>query len=121
MTTLKEVDAFLYTFKELKQKHGLIILDREKNLQALLDMEMDVAQRSAIIMGLQPRDYYRGPRPDQIRKGFDFWEFGKQITSNEKDYILYIKLAIRLETHPVICMSFHPAERDIIFPFGNPQ
>lgn len=116
MTPLSEVDDFLYTFKQLKQKHGLIILDREKNLQALLDMELGAKKREAIIMGLKPKDYSRGPRPDEVHKGFEFWEFGKKVEVYGNQFLVYIKLSVRFEHMPVVCMSFHPAERDMIFP-----
>ncbi|MEZ4685141.1 MAG: toxin [Bacteroidia bacterium] len=119
MTPLSEVDAFLYTFKQLKQKHGLIILDREKNIQALLDMELSAGKREAIIMGLRPKDYSRGPRPDEVHKGFEFWEFGKNVEVYGEHFQVYIKLSIRFEQMPVVCMSFHPAEREMDFPYGS--
>ncbi|MFK7971541.1 MAG: toxin [Bacteroidia bacterium] len=119
MTSRTEVDAFLYTFKQLKKQNGLIILDREKNLQALLDMELTAQRRDAIIMGLKPQHYYRGPRPDEIRQGFEFWEFGRKVDVFGESYTLYIKLSIRFENMPVVCLSFHPAEREMIFPFEN--
>lgn len=119
MAPLIEVDEFLYTFKQLKRKHGLIILDREKNLQALLDMETTVKKREAVIMGLRPQDYIRGPRPDEVHRGFEFWEFGKKVDIYGEVYMVYIKLSIRFEHMPVICMSFHPAERAMTFPYEN--
>jgi hypothetical protein len=106
MTPLSEVDAFLYAFKQLKEKHGLIILDREKNLQGLLDMELGVQRREAIIMGLKPKDYSRGPRPDEVHKGFDFWEFGKEVEVYGSHFMVYIKLSIRFEHMPVVCSLF---------------
>ena len=95
------------------------MLDREKNLQALMDMEMRVKKREALIMGLKPMHYYRGPRSDEVQEGFEFWEFGREVEIGEKNWMVYIKLSIRFENMPVVCMSFHPAERDMIFPYAD--
>lgn len=113
MTSVKDVDAFLYEFKRQMDTHGLVVLEREKNFQALLRLEITVKQRRAVIRSLRPKHYCRGPRPDVVLPGFEFWEFGKQV----KQHTLYIKLALRGNEAPAICLSFHPAERPLSFPF----
>ena len=59
------------------------------------------------------RDYYRGPRPDALIKGGEYWEFGKDIKAVE----VYVKISLGRADGPAICMSFHPAERKIIYPY----
>lgn len=108
----EEVQYFLTQFQERKTASGLVFLERSKNLQALLDLEIGAADREELIDRLTVQDYYKGPRPDSIRVG-DVWEFGSKLKGKE----IYIKLAIGLFQGPVLCLSFHRAERKIRFPY----
>ena len=113
MSCIEDIDCLLYTFKALKEKHGILFYQREKNIQALLTLGVSAQQREAIVMGLEPRDYYRGPREDVLVSGAEFWEFGKMV----RNYMVYIKLSIGVNGSPVCCFSFHPAEREMVFPY----
>jgi hypothetical protein len=61
---------------------------------------------------LKVEDYYRGPIKD-ADCGPDLWEFGRGLNRKE----IYIKITIGMNSKPVICISFHFAERAIIYPF----
>lgn len=108
----EEVERFLRKFQSACSRNGIVFLERKKNLQALLDLEISVAERAGIIGKLTYRNYYKGPRLDAMRPGGEFWEFGSVVKGKE----LYIKLALGLTDGPALCFSFHPAERQIRYP-----
>lgn len=113
IVSAEEVKLFLQKFGESKLKDGMVLLDRQKNLQALLDLEISVEERATAISDLTYRNYYKGPRPDAVRPGLEFWEFGVQLKGKE----MYVKLSLGQPEGPVICYSFHPAERAIKYPY----
>ena len=41
------------------------------------------------------------------------WVFGKSVKNTE----VYIKISLGRTDHPVICISFHPAEHNLTYPF----
>jgi hypothetical protein len=86
-------------------------LNREKNLQALLDLEIVRASRKEYLKALTTKDYFNGPIADQFG-GRELWEFGKKIKGKE----VYIKVSMGPVNKPVICISFHLAERKIKYP-----
>ncbi len=109
----EEVAYFLQQFQANKAQNGLVFLDRHKNFQALLDLEISAREREEVIDQLSVRNYYKGPRPDGIRAGGEFWEFGARVKGQE----VYIKLSLGLTEGAVLCFSFHPAERPIRYPY----
>lgn len=115
MIQLETVQLFLMQFKALKQSNGILFYDRRKNLQALLDLEMHASERERIIDGLVAEDYYKGPFPDKVKKGAEYWEFGKYIKHKE----IYIKISLGFQKGKVWCLSFHQAERPIKYPLGT--
>lgn len=110
MTSKEEVEAFLKSFHE-KMKFFSILFrdDRSKNSQALLDLEITPIRRKEIIEKLECKDYIEGPNSDTLHKGPDLWIFGKKI--NKKD--VYIKITMGFPNNPVICISFHVAEKPL--------
>jgi len=90
----------------------IIYLNRDKNVQALADLEINPAKRTAIIESLELKNYYKGPTQDRDQGPY-LWEFGKMVNRKE----VYIKVCMGNENRPVICISFHLAERAITYPF----
>ncbi|MEZ4828063.1 MAG: toxin [Bacteroidia bacterium] len=109
---IEEIAYFLFTFRNLKEKYGMIVYDRRKNFKALLDLEITAVEREKILDNLTPLDYYKGPTPDGVNIGADYWEFGVMVRGTE----VYIKISAGLGNHAVACFSFHPAERKIKYP-----
>jgi len=107
-----DVEAFLNTFRAKLDIFDVIFLNRDKNLQALIDLEITRVSRKDILRGLKVDDYYRGPTKD-VGHGPDLWEFGSVFNKKE----VYIKITIGVMNKPVICISFHLAERAIDYPF----
>ncbi|MGK7392751.1 MAG: hypothetical protein ACNS60_20520 [Candidatus Cyclobacteriaceae bacterium M2_1C_046] len=111
-TTEEEVGKFLDDFKQKMEVFDVVFLDRKKNFQTLLDLEIVRASRKEILNELVVKDFFRGPSQDQFG-GADLWEFGKKIKGKE----VYIKITIGDINKPVICISFHLAEYKIKYPF----
>lgn len=111
MATKSEVEVFLNTFKAKMEVFDVIFLERDKNLKALIDLEMTRVSRKELLKELSVEDYFRGPTKD-VDNGPDLWEFGRLLKQKE----VYIKITIGMMNKPVICISFHLAERAIQYP-----
>jgi hypothetical protein len=62
-------------------------------------------------------DYSSGPNPDEYHSG-DYWVFGKDLDAIE----IYIKLKIvsyNNGNERAVCLSFHPSEHPLKYPFRN--
>ena len=114
MVTKEEVQLFLSDFhQKMKIWEIRVRDDRGKNTQALLSLEISPAQRIKIIEALSITDYAEGPKTDMLNVGAPLWVFGKQF----KNRVIYIKISVGPPNRPVICISFHEAEREMTFPF----
>ncbi len=112
MATRSEVEAFLSTFKAKMEVFDVVFLNRDKNLQTLIDLEIARVSRKELLRELMVEDYFRGPTKD-ANNGPDLWEFGRLVKQKE----VYIKITIGVMNRPVICISFHLAERAISYPY----
>ena len=113
MATKEEVLAFLAEFhQKMKIWEIRVRDDRGKNSQALLDLEINPAQRLKIIEALSTGDYSEGPNEDILNAGAPLWVFGKTVKKTE----IYIKISVGSVDRPVICISFHPAEHPMRLP-----
>lgn len=108
-----EIKSFLDEFKIKMKTFGVIFKDREKNLQALLDLEITAIERNEHLLNLKVEDYYGGPKTDSYDpESLSFWEFGITLKKTQ----VYIKISL-WKSKKVLCISFHPAERKMIFPY----
>lgn len=107
------VAQFLSEFHRQKAEEGLVFYERAKNTQALLDLEISARERDEVIERLEVSDFYKGPRPDKVLIGAEFWEFGKKV----KGVDVYIKISLGFPGRSAACLSFHPAERKIKHPY----
>lgn len=114
MATKEEVQAFLQNFKAKLSIWGVVFRDeRGKNFQTLLALEITPKYRESILNELQALDYCQGPIEEKLYGGSDMWVFGKTIKKTE----IYIKITLGLQGKQVICISFHEAEKALIYPF----
>jgi hypothetical protein len=111
MSTKTEVEQFLIGFKTKLQFFGVIYTNRDKNLNTLIELELTAAYRREVLEHLNVEDYYKGPTKD-YDNGPSLWEFGKTIKQRD----VYIKITLGADSKPVICISFHIAERPIKYP-----
>lgn len=113
MSEKNDVEQFLRDFKVKLKIFDVVYVNREKNTQALLDLEMRPAERRKILEQLKTEDYCEGPLEETMYGGSNMWVFGKVISGKE----IYIKIAMGLTSKPVICISFHLAEQPLNYPF----
>ena len=114
MSDQSEVEQFLNQFKAKLKVFDVVYINREKNTQALLDLEILSDDRRKTLENLEVRDYCEGPLEETMHDAkSNMWVFGKQIKGTE----VYIKITMGLQSRPVICISFHPAEHNLNYPF----
>jgi len=116
MATKQEIEQFLNELKEKIRFFEISFRPRDKNLQALADLDITAVQRLEYIMNLKADNYYAGPKNDTYDTTLpDYYEFGMQI----KGFEVYIKISKGLTNKPVDCMSFHPAAFSMTYPLKN--
>jgi len=114
MATKQEVEHFLSEFRTKMRIFQIIFRDdRGKNAQALLDLEISPGKRKEIIEKLSMEDYSQGPLEEQMSNIAPMWVFGKNVRETE----VYIKISMGKENSQTICISFHPAEYSMNYPF----
>ena len=102
-----KIESFLTEFRTKMDVFDVIFENREKNIQALLDLEITSVRRKQYLRSLLVEDYISGPNADTNDKSrFPYWEFGKSIKNKD----VYIKISLNKENKSVICISFHLAE-----------
>lgn len=115
MPTEEEVNAFLKEFHaRMKIWSVLFRDDRTKNAQALSVLGIVANGRKSVLEQLTTHDFSEGPMKDGLNSGPDLWVFGKEV----KEHEVYIKVTIGMvKEGPVFCISFHPSEHPMEFPF----
>jgi len=105
---------FLAEFKEIAQKRGIDVIQRQKNILDLAKLSITKKNRNDEIMTLSVDDYCKGPEPDKDKPG-EIWVFGKRIGREE----VYIKLKIAKVGKKKIakCISFHAPNYPLCYPF----
>lgn len=113
-TSKEKVLAFLRELKAVANQSGIHLVNREVNKQSLIYFGLNKKNFETEIMGLTLADYCDGPEPDRDHPG-DVWMFGRKISKHE----VYIKLKIAQVGNQKIvkCISFHPADHPLNFPF----
>ncbi|HEX3935292.1 MAG TPA: hypothetical protein VHW43_11475, partial [Puia sp.] len=64
MAEKREVERFLEELKEKIRFFEIRFRQRDKNLQALADLDIVAIKRLEYIMNLKAEDYYAGPKND---------------------------------------------------------
>lgn len=112
MVNQNEVELFLMEFKAKINVFGIVFRPRDKNLQTLAHLDISPMQRLEFIKNLKVEDCFSGPNKDTYdHLQRDYFEFGIEIDRQQ----VYIKLSLGLPNKAADCMSFHIAERPIIF------
>lgn len=113
MATRIEVEQFLSQFKVKLEIWGIVFLDgREKNIQALADLNISRFERMNIIKSIQVEDYSEGPIRDVLNDYGEMCVFGKDVNGIET----YIKITMGKPNLKTICISFHQAEHPMNYP-----
>ncbi|MEZ3597459.1 MAG: toxin [Paramuribaculum sp.] len=114
MVTKDDVEKFLENFYLKVKVFGIRFRDdRDKNRNALLELEISPRFRETIVMLLEWLDYSEGPITDELNKHGEMWVFGKDVKGTE----VYIKISMGVPNSHSICISFHVAEHPMNYPF----
>lgn len=111
----KKLCDFLSEVKRTISKGRFQLVNRHVNIKAITEYGLTEEDVKSEIKHLTVADYYRGPAPDHKFPNQLVWEFGIMISGQ----IWYVKLTMTdSENGPVVrCLSFHPADRPMKFPF----
>lgn len=121
--TLEEIEAFLTEFKTKSRIFGVVYdMNKEENLNTLLELEMSPNERTRYLEKIEPADYYQGPgKNDYDAAEGDVWMFGigiKKKRGKKTKIPIYIKIYItKVNGAPNFCISFHKAKFDMVFPY----
>jgi hypothetical protein len=116
MVNRDKIEEFLIELKAKLLCNEIVFRPRDKNTQALADLEITPSQRVNYIKKLTIEDCFSGPNSNKDEPSKpDYFEFGLTIRNTE----VYIKLSLNLSNKPIDCMSFHKAEKTIHYPFKN--
>lgn len=92
---------------------GIVFRNRDKNLNAIAELDISSKQREDLLKDLEPENYCSGPNTDKdVPDRPDYYEFGIDVNGKE----VYIKLTVGLTNKPVDCISFHVAEWPMKYP-----
>jgi len=110
----KEAHDLLESIRLEMKQYGLLVMNkRPHNAQTLSDLNLTSSDQRQIIESLTPEDYCGGPDQDEKYPWKIVAVFGKQHGSTE----LYIKLSVGYDQTAVVCLSFHVAERKMLYQF----
>ena len=112
MVGKEEVQRFLDDFKQKAKIYDIVYYPRSTNTDTLLALGITPVMRTAFLMNLTVKDYYKGPTKDSDPKRADFFEFGITIQGQE----IYIKLSLGSFDKDPHCMSFHLAQHPMEHP-----
>lgn len=110
-----EVEAFLRQFFPKLDIFGIIVLNRNKNQEALRLLGLSELARKEVIKTIVVDDYVE-TISDAVSFG-DMWVFGKDMEGKE----LYIKISMGMPNSKTICISFHEAELPINYAFKGKE
>lgn len=114
IATLAEVERFLNDFHQKVKVFDILFLDdREKNIQALQELNITRAMRMEVVKSITVDDYSEGPIKNLLNRLGDLWVFGKDVNGQE----VYIKISYGLPNRSTICVSFHIAEYPMNYPY----
>ena len=116
MATRGEVEQFQSQFKVKLDIWGIVFLDgREKNMQALADLNISRFERLNEIRTIKVEHYSEGPIRDVLNDYSEMWVFGKDVNGIET----YIKITLGQPNLKTICISFHQAEHPMTYPLKH--
>jgi hypothetical protein len=101
-----DVEQFLRKLKVKLKVFGVVYIDRDKNAQTLLDLDLLSKDRDEVLQQLNVKDYCEGPLDETMHGSGKMWVFGKQVSNQT----IYIKITLGAKDSSAICVSFHIAE-----------
>lgn len=114
MARRDQVGLYLMVIRDCLSRK-FVIVNRDKNLQTLADLNLSPELVRQTIRHLTPENYVRGPQPDIDGRAGEILIFGARVFDVE----CYIKLKIFevKGTKYLKCISFHAAEAPLNYPY----
>ena len=112
MASTKDVIKFL---SEWKQAKFIDFVPRQKNLEGLKSLGLTAGMAKSCLRSLSLENYVSGPEVDKDRGTKDIWVFGGRI--HKTDVYMKIKLYEFNDMFQAKCLSFHPSEWPLRYPF----
>ena len=120
--TKEEVEAFLQNVHTILTENieNLIIIERSTKEDKTYSFRAEYGITSKYIceklLELNLSNYSFTDEDRDTSKPGEIWVFGQMFQIKEKNYLkIYIKLKLR---EKVICLSFHPKEFDLRYPYN---
>lgn len=101
-----DITIYLTEVKRLLSEGKYDFVPRRKNMQALAQYGLTIADAKNEILGLVVGDYYKGPKQDfDLNRPGDIWKFKKNIDGMQ----FYVKVKIVQQNGEDIlkCLVFH--------------
>jgi len=115
--TKEEVLFFLSEFKRIASTTGIVLIPRDKTVNGLIDIGITKAMARDELLNLIFQEYSSGPVSDcDLAYTGDVWVFGKMI--NGVPTYIKLKAEVKGGRECAKCLSFHPAEYVMHFPFS---
>lgn len=109
------VSAFLAVVRRLESSQ--MVLARQKKTRAFLDkVDFDKPDVIAVVRRLDLKHYSYGPNQSDWGPGA-VWHFGVEAANHAEVYVKLCLVQDRSGT-ALTCMSFHPSEQKMTFPYG---
>lgn len=108
-----EVAEYLKAAKRALLDHGLYVVKRRENIDALARLGLTRKNQEDIVLGLAVDDYCTGPESDDSGDGM-VWVFGPVRDGQP----LYVKLKLMIDgpISRLKCLSFHEPEWPLSYP-----
>ncbi|MBQ8800254.1 MAG: type II toxin-antitoxin system MqsR family toxin [Lachnospiraceae bacterium] len=106
--SVADITAFLERAKRLISAGKYDFVPRRKNMQALAQYGMTIADAKDELLGLVVGDYYKGPKRDfdQSKPG-DIWEFKKNVDGIRNPFYVKVKIVQENGQDILKCIGFH--------------
>jgi hypothetical protein len=114
VTSIKEAEKLLQEIQDKIRKNGVLFLNyKRKNSQTLAMLGITASHLEKIFYGIRATDYCGGPESDERYVWKSVSVFGVIIKGLE----VYVKFSVGQDEAPVVCLSFHEAERPMTYQF----
>lgn len=112
ISSIETVKDFLIDMKLCLAEGRWSFVEREKNLQALSELNMVIADVPKVLQAISYEEYCDGPMDDDKGRSLEWWVFGPHYLGET----LYVKVAIHPQKQ-LLCMSFHRNEFPLQYPY----
>lgn len=105
---LEDAESLVIDIQNKISNNGILFLKtKSKNSRTLAALGITASRAIEIIGIINGRDYYSGPDRDNLYPAKTIWVFCMEYSGMS----LYIKFSVSEDDSPVVCLSFHEAER----------